>query len=334
MAKWVKLSEAHHCLFGEPKRNDLKHLHDAEEFSAQRQFSELFIRYMPDEKETVLSKELDGKNKQIFKTENLGGWHLLPRLAEVPAKGLYSGTCELVPTPYSKRNPSTLMLIAHKKTDTELRLKGEKGVKGAASAIKKIASEGYSCEELGAVSTSISREIFECLPYHLNAVEHKPIKVESCCYRRQFDYYPDPSTKDGICGYWLPTIKEDFERGYETHNGGLLFNSDGYLPTRTVYCVSSKLRTISQAYGKYDLCGALGSVTLQHVSQSAILEHAGINSPWWHVGKPEEHVESVAFGVRPVVSLPQDIFVDIGDKYYDGSTPEKALKIIRVPMSA
>lgn len=330
MAKWVKLSEAHHCLFGEP-RNDIKQLHDSEELSAQRQFSELFIGYTPDERETVLPKELDGENEQVFKTENLGGWHLLPTLAEVPSKWRF-GSWYLLPTPYSERNPGSLMLIAHKKTDTELCLKGEKGVRGAVSAIEKIAGEGYSCEELGAVSTSISQEIFECLPYHLNAVKHKPIKVESCYYRGQFNYYPDPSAKDGICDYWLPDIEEDFERAQTTYNGNF-FDSGGYLPTRSVHCVSSKLRTISHAYGKYDLCGVLGNVTLQHVSQYMELDE-GMDGTGWHVGKPKEHVKSVALGVRPVVSLPQDIFVDIGDKYYDGSTPEKALKIIRVPMSA
>ncbi len=139
MARWVKLENAYYYLFGTGSPFDNEH----ETEFYMRKFSELFIGYKPDAKETVLPKELDGESEQVFTTEDLGGWHLMSKADSIENGG----------------NLNSITLIAHSKTKTVIHLRGEIGVLEAISALNKIASEGYSCKKIGAVSTNISCEI-------------------------------------------------------------------------------------------------------------------------------------------------------------------------------
>jgi len=139
MARWVRLEDAYYYVFG----NGSPFLDEHEAEFYMRKFSELFISYKPDAKETVLPKELDGEKEQVFKTEDLGGWHLMPQSASKQDEG----------------NSDFLSLIAHSKTKTGIHLKGEIGILEAISALNKLALDGYSCKKIGATATNTSCEI-------------------------------------------------------------------------------------------------------------------------------------------------------------------------------
>ena len=107
MARWIRLEDAYYYIFGNGSPFDNEH----ETEFYMRKFNELFIGYKPDAKETVLSKDLDGESEQVFTTEDLGGWHLMPKADSIENEG----------------NLNSLTLIAHSKTKTVIHLRGEIG---------------------------------------------------------------------------------------------------------------------------------------------------------------------------------------------------------------
>lgn len=325
MANWIRLTDAHYYLFGNEASDAISRI------TEENQFSKLFIGYEPDEVETVLPKELDGEKEQVFKTENLG-WHMLPTVIEREERGFLddilgrAGKKYSLPSKSSKENPGAATLIAHKKTEAKLCLKGEDGVKGAVDAINKMAREGYSSKELGAISTSISSKIFYHLPSTLNTIEQKYVKVVSSSCRLKFGHFFEPPINDDMWYYWLPSVEETFEHGYQDVLGYLV-SSEEILPTRKVRFVGKD--AYWKSHDKRVTFGKVEAATLQHVSQAVYYFPDLLEDMNWWADEPEEHIESISLGIRPVVYLPADIFVDIEDKYYDGSTPERALKIKR-----